>query len=97
MIELEPKYRNKIYDLMPVECDIEDLYPFIQYEPFWERACKNRYKSNYCSISGNLWNQLYAETYVKELISNFKADVEDQEALENFKEFVIWLNILHLI
>jgi len=85
LTELEPKYRNKIYDLMSVEYDIEDLYPFIDYEPFWERACKNRYKSDDCSISGNSWKQLYVETYVKELISNFKADVEDQEALDNLK------------
>ena len=37
LLEIEPKYRNKIYDLMIVEYDIEDLYLFIDYEPFWER------------------------------------------------------------
>ena len=83
--DLEPKYRNKIYDLMTVEYDIEDMYPFIEYEPFWERACRNKYKSDDCSISGNSWKQLYVETYVKELIANFKADTEDQEALDNLK------------
>ena len=83
--DLEPKYRNKIYDLMTVEYDIEDMYPFIDYEPFWERACRNKYKSDDCSISGNSWKQLYVETYVKELIANFKADTEDQEALDNLK------------
>ena len=85
LLELEPKYRNKIYDLMKVDYDIEDLYPFIDYEPFWERACRDKYKSDDCSISGNSWKQLYVETYVKELISNFKADTEDQEALDNLK------------
>ena len=84
--ELEPKYRNKIYDLMSVDYDIEDLYPFIDYEPFWERACRNKYKSDDCSISGNSWKQLYVETFVKELIANFKADSEDQEALEHLKK-----------
>ena len=83
--ELEPKYRNKIYDLMSVDYDIEDLYPFIDYEPFWERACRNKYKSDGCSISGNSWKQLYVETFVKELISNFKADTDDQEALDHLK------------
>ena len=84
--ELEPKYRNKIYDLMSVDYDIEDLYPFIDYEPFWERACRNKYKSDDCSISGNSWKQLYVETFVKELIANFKADTEDQEALDHLKK-----------
>ena len=86
LVELEPKYRNKIYDLMKVDYDIEDLYPFIDYEPFWERACRDKYKSDDCSISGNSWKQLYVETFVKELISNFKADTEDQEALDNLKK-----------
>jgi len=86
LTELEPKYRNKIYDLMKVDYDIEDLYPFIDYEPFWERACRDKYKSDDCSISGNSWKQLYVETFVKELISNFKADTEDQEALDNLKK-----------
>ena len=85
LVALEPKYRNKIYDLMKVDYDIEDLYPFIDYEPFWERACRDKYKSDDCSISGNSWKQLYVETFVKELISNFKADTEDQEALDNLK------------
>ena len=89
LVDLEPKYRNKIYDLMSVDYDIEDLYPYIDYEPFWERACRNKYKSDDCSISGNSWKQLYVETFVKELISNFKADSEDQEALDNLKKFVI--------
>ena len=86
LVDLEPKYRNKIYDLMSVDYDIEDLYPYIDYEPFWERACRNKYKSDDCSISGNSWKQLYVETFVKELISNFKADSEDQEALDNLKK-----------
>ena len=85
LMELEPKYRNKIYDLISVDYDIEDLYPYIDYEPFWERACRNKYKSDDCSISGNSWKQLYVETFVKELIANFKADTEDQEALDNLK------------
>ena len=84
--ELEPKYRNKIYDLISVDFDIEDLYPFIDYEPFWERACRNKYKSDDCSISGNSWKQLYVETFVKELIANFKADTDDQEALDHLKK-----------
>ncbi len=86
LTELEPKYRNKIYDLISVDYDIEDLYPFIDYEPFWERACRNKYKSDDCSISGNSWKQLYVETFVKELIANFKADSEDQEALDHLKK-----------
>ena len=84
--ELEPKYRNKIYDLISIDYDIEDLYPFIDYEPFWERACRNKYKSDDCSISGNSWKQLYVETFVKELIANFKADTDDQEALDHLKK-----------
>ena len=83
--DLSPKYRNKIYDLMDTDYDIEDLFPYIDYEPFWERACRKRFKSDDCSISGNSWKQLYAETYAKELISNFKSDKEESEAYETLK------------
>ena len=47
LLNLEPKYRFKIYDLMDVNYDIEDLYPFIDYEPFWERACRQKYKRKF--------------------------------------------------
>ena len=86
LLSLEPKYRFKIYDLMDVNCDIEDLYPFIDYEPFWERACRQKYKSDDCSISGNSWKQLYVETYVKNLISNFKIEEDNEESLDNLKK-----------
>ena len=85
LLNLEPKYRFKIYDLMDVNYDIEDLYPFIDYEPFWERACRQKYKSDDCSISGNSWKQLYVETYVKNLISNFKIEEDNEESLDNLK------------
>ena len=85
LLSLEPKYRFKIYDLMDVNYDIEDLYPYIDYEPFWERACKQKYKSDDCSISGNSWKQLYVETYVKNLISNFKIENDNEESLDNLK------------
>ena len=85
LLNLEPKYRFKIYDLMDVDYDIEDLYPYIDYEPFWERACKHKYKSDDCSISGNSWKQLYVETYVKNLISNFKIEEDNDESLDNLK------------
>ena len=86
LLSLEPKYRFKIYDLMDVNYDIEDLYPFIDYEPFWERACRQKYKSDDCSISGNSWKQLYVETYVKNLISNFKIEEDNEESLDNLKK-----------
>ena len=85
LLSLDPKYRYKIYDLMDVDYDIEDLYPYIDYEPFWERACKHKYKSDDCSISGNSWKQLYVETYVKNLISNFKIEEDNDESLDNLK------------
>ena len=86
LLSLEPKYRFKIYDLMDVNYDLEDLYPFIDYEPFWERACRQKYKSDDCSISGNSWKQLYVETYVKNLISNFKIEEDNEESLDNLKK-----------
>ena len=85
LLSLEPKYRFKIYDLMDVNYDIEDLYPYVDYEPFWERACKQKYKSDDCSISGNSWKQLYVETYVKNLISNFKIENDNEESLDNLR------------
>ena len=78
LLSLDEKYRHKIYELMDVNYDIEDLYPYIDYEPFWERACRNKYKSDDCSISGNSWKQLYVETYVKDLISNFKIEFQNR-------------------
>jgi hypothetical protein len=57
----------------------------VDYEPFWERACRQKYKSDDCSISGNSWKQLYVETYVKNLISNFKIEEDNEESLDNLK------------
>ena len=85
LLSLEENYRFKIYDLMDVNYELEDLYPFIDYEPFWERACRENFKSDDCSISGNSWKQLYVETYVKDLISNFKTEEDNEEALDNLK------------
>ena len=85
LLSLEENYRFKIYDLMDVNYELEDLYPFIDYEPFWERACREKFKSDDCSISGNSWKQLYVETYVKDLISNFKTEEDNEEALDNLK------------
>ena len=34
LLSLEPKYRFKIYDLMDVNYDIEDLYPYVDYNLF---------------------------------------------------------------
>ena len=86
LLSLDQKYRIKIYNLMDVNYDLEDLYPYIDYEPFWERACRQKYKSDDCSISGNSWKQLYVETYVKNLISNFKTDEDNEEALDNLRK-----------
>lgn len=85
LLSLEENYRFKIYDLMDVNYELEDLYPYIDYEPFWERACREKFKSDDCSISGNSWKQLYVETYVKDLISNFKTEEDNEEALDNLK------------
>ena len=85
LLSLDENYRFKIYDLMDVNYELEDLYPFIDYEPFWERACREKFKSDDCSISGNSWKQLYVETYVKDLISNFKTEEDNEEALDNLK------------
>ena len=46
LLSLDQKYRIKIYNLMDENYDLEDLYPYIDYEPFWERACRQKYKSD---------------------------------------------------
>ena len=84
--DLPTEYKNKVYNLMSVDYEIEDLFPYIDYEPFWERACRKKYNCDDCSISGNSWKQLYTEIFVKDLISNFKADTEDEESFDKLKK-----------
>lgn len=79
---LEDFYKNKVYDLMSTDYDIKDLFPYIDYEPFWKRACVDRFKSDDCSIAGNSWKQLYVENHIKDIITNYKPSEENSEDLE---------------
>lgn len=81
--DLPEEYKHKVYDLMSVDYKIEDTFPIINYEPFWERACRKHFKSDDCAGNGNSWKQCYAENYIKRLISKFNADKKNDEELDN--------------
>ena len=82
---LDFKYKIKVYEIMSVDYDIEDIFPVIDYEPYWERVCKKHFKSENCSPNGNSWKQCYAENYVKNLITNYRVS-EGEKILEELKK-----------
>ena len=79
---LDEKYKIKVYNTMSVEYNIEDTFPIINYEPYWERSCKFHFKSENCEGNGCSWKQCYAENYIKNLITNFKKTNKDEEMKE---------------
>ena len=81
---LDFKYKIKVYEIMSVDYDIEDIFPIIDYEPYWERVCRKQFKSENCSSNGNSWKQCYAENYVKNLITNYRVS-EGEKILEELK------------
>ena len=76
---LPEEYKKKVYDIMAVDYKIEDIFPVIDYEPFWERACRKHFKSDDCAANGNSWKQCYAENYIKKLISSYNSVGKDPE------------------
>lgn len=68
---------------MSVDYNIDDTFPFISYEPFWERSCRKHFKSDDCSINGNSWKQCYAENYIKRTVSSFDTAKKNDEELDN--------------
>ena len=81
---LDYKYKIKVYEIMSVDYDIGDIFPIIEYEPYWERVCKDKYKSETCAQNGNSWKQCYAENYVKNLITNYRVS-EGEKIMEELK------------
>ena len=81
---LDYKYKIKVYEIMSVDYDIGDIFPIIEYEPYWERVCKDKYKSETCAQNGNSWKQCYAENYVKNLITNYRVS-EGEKTMEELR------------
>jgi hypothetical protein len=57
------------------------VYPLIDYEVYWQKACEKHFKGSDCSSHGNSWKQCYAENFIQNLVSNF--DIEKGDTLEN--------------
>ncbi len=56
------------------------MFPLIDYESYWQKACEKYYKGEDCSIHGNSWKQCYAENFIQRLVTSF--DVEKGDTLE---------------
>lgn len=68
---LDRKSRDIIYDMMDISEDIFAVFEIINYEKYWERACKLKYKVPDVLMHGCSWKQCYAENYIRDLITNF--------------------------
>jgi hypothetical protein len=66
---------------MSVDFPVDITFPLIDYEPYWEKACKKDFGLVDCCQHGNSWKQCYAENYVKRMITNF--DVSKGDKMEN--------------
>lgn len=83
---------------MSVDSPVDITFPLIDYEVYWEKACKKDFGLVDCSQHGNSWKQCYAENYVKRLITNFDASKGDKmetiiKYLELFRYYVFNLEI----
>ena len=65
---------------------VEDVFPLIDYESYWQRACQKHYKGEDCSIHGNSWKQCYAENFTQRLVTSFNVEAGDtlEEKLKYF-------------
>ncbi len=67
---------------MSVNYSIEDTFNLIDYEPYWERACKEHFKSDDCATNGNSWKQCFAENYVQNKIAHYNENQNKEEQLD---------------
>ncbi len=53
---------------------LSTIFPIIDNENYWKRACNSHFKgADYCN-HGNSWKQCYAENYVQKLLNEFSFD-----------------------
>lgn len=76
---LDEKHKIKVYELMSVDYQIEDIFPYIDYEPFWKRACEFRFKDLDISNPQAKWKQLYAENHIQNLISHYTTNYTEED------------------
>lgn len=82
---LPQEEKEKIYKILSVNFSIEDTFNEIDYEPYWERACKQHFKSDDCAVNGNSWKQCFAENFIKQKISHFNESQNKENELEDLK------------
>lgn len=83
---LEQAYKYKVYDKISLDHPLEMVVPRINYENYWNRACKKNYKSAEYAYHGNSWKQCFAENFIKELVSNYENDKQDVEVINKYLE-----------
>jgi hypothetical protein len=70
-----------VYDKIEVDNPVDMVYPLIDYEVYWQKACEKHFTGSDCTNHGNSWKQCYAENFIQNLVSNF--DIEKGDTLEN--------------
>jgi hypothetical protein len=79
--ELDYRYKIKVFDQMSVDYPIDIVFPLIDHEPYWEKACKAHFKVEDCTMNGNSWKQCYAENTIKQLISKYNPDTDNMDQI----------------
>ncbi len=76
-----------MYDRTSVDHPIEVIFPIIDHEKFWQRACEAHFKGEDCAVHGNSWKQCYSENYIKKMISNYNPEKGDsiEEVIKYFE------------
>jgi hypothetical protein len=69
-----------VYDNISVDSPVEITFPLIDYEVYWEKACKKEFGLVDCELHGNSWKQCFAENYIRRMITNF--DVKRGHTME---------------
>lgn len=83
---LDEKQKLRVYDKMSVNNPIEIVFPLINHEPYWQRACKEEFKAADCSFHGNSWKQCYAENYMTRLLTTY--DISKGSKMEVVQKYL---------
>jgi hypothetical protein len=90
---LPENYKIKIYDKIVLTHPIEIIYPLINYEGYWKRACNNKFVSSNNAYHGHSWKQCYAENFLKEVINNDSEDEGIKTYFDLFKSDIFNLEL----
>lgn len=69
--ELLERYKRKVLKKLPTTLPLRIASRLIDSEDYWERCCKNKWKSGDVLKYGRSWKRMFFEREIQEIIENF--------------------------